>query len=300
MRVLVLGGTGFLGRHIVEAALQGGHEVTVFNRGTTAPPTLPVEQLIGNRDDGQAPSGSWDLVFDTARNPRWVRDAVEAVDAGHWTYVSTISVYADFSQPPVTEETPLREPGGDRYDDRKVACEAELPGGALVVRPGSIVGPWDDIGRLAYWVARIAEGGEVLVPDVRDQPVQMIDVRDLAAWMVAMAERGERGVYNATGPGIPFADVLAAIPGDAELAWVDPEWLEAQGVESWTDLPLWVGTDPSDEGFMRVDSSRAVAKGLEFRPLADTIEATRGLKGSGMSREREAELLAAWRAARAC
>lgn len=294
MRVLVLGGTKFVGRHIVEVACERDHEVTVFNRGT-AGPLAGVEQIHGDRDEGDAPEGSWDLVFDTARDPRWVRDAVAAVDAGHWTYVSTISVYADFSQPPVTEEAPLRDPGGDRYDDRKVACEQECPDGALIARPGLIVGRWDDTGRLAHWVERIGAGGEVLVPDTRGEPVQMIDARDLAEWLVTMAERGASGVYNATGPELPFSEVIAAIPGDAKLVWADPRWLEDQGIEPWTDLPLWVGTDPADAGFMRIDSSRAVEAGLTFRPLAETIAATQGQAGSGITREREAELIALYR-----
>ena len=294
MRVLVLGGTKFVGRHLVDVACERGHDVTVFNRGS-AGPLAGVAQIHGDRDEGHAPEGSWDLVFDTARDPRWVRDAVARVDAGHWTFVSTISVYSDFSEPPVTEDTPLRDPGGERYDDRKVACERELPAGALIVRAGLIVGAWDDTGRLAHWVDRIGGGGEVLVPDVREEPVQMVDARDLAEWMVAAAERGTGGVFNATGPEIPFGDVIAAIPGEAELVWAEPRWLEDRGVEPWTDLPLWVGTDPADAGFMRVDSSRAVAEGLRSRPLGETIAATRGQPGSGLSREREAELIRLYR-----
>ena len=290
MRVLVLGGTRFVGRHLVDAALARGHEVCIFNRGT-AGPLAGVDQLHGDRDRGDLPGGSWDLVFDTARDPRWVRDAVAGIDFGHYSFVSTISVYADFSKPPVAEDAPLRDPGGDRYDDRKVACEQALPDGALAVRAGLIVGRWDDTGRLAHWVDRIGGGGAVLAPDAPDQPVQMIDAADLAAWMVAMAERGTGGVFNATGPAVPLAHVLDAIPGDARIVWADPAWLEAQGVEPWTDLPLWVGTDPADAGFMRIDTSRALEAGLVFRPLPETIEATQGQRGSGMSREREAELL---------
>ena len=294
MRVLVLGGTRFVGRHLVEVACERGHDVTVFNRGT-AGPLAGVDQIHGDRDRGEAPEGSWELVFDTARDPRWVADATAAINAGHWTFVSTISVYADFSRPPVTEDAPLRDPGGDRYDDRKVACEQALPAGALVVRAGLIVGRWDNTGRLAHWVDRIAGPGPVLAPDARQEPVQMIDARDLAEWMVAAAERGEGGTFNATGPAIPLGEVLDAIPGDAELVYADPRWLEEQGVEPWTDLPLWVGTDPAEAGFMRVDSSKAVAAGLTFRPLAETIADTRGQTGTGLSREREAELIRLYR-----
>ena len=292
----MLGGTRFVGPALAEAAAARGHEVAVFNRGSSPPPA-GATQLVGDRDRGETPPGRWDVVFDTAIEPRWVRAAVAAVDAALWAYVSTISVYADFSAPPVTEDAALRDPGGDRYDDRKVACEAALPDGALVVRPGLIVGPRDPTGRLAHWVERIGAGGEVLAPDAPAQPVQMIDVRDLADWMLSAAERGLSGVFNATGPETPLGDVLAAIPGGAELVWADPAWLEAQGVEPWTGLPLWTGTNPADAGFTRVDGSRAVAEGLRCRPLAETIAATQGQSGSGISREREAALIAAWRAA---
>ena len=293
MRVLVLGGTKFLGRHIVEVACARGHEVSVFNRGT-AGPLAGVEQIHGDRDDGEAPEGSWDLVFDTARNASWVRDAVRTVDAGHWTFVSTISVYPDYSEVGITEESPVHEPGED-YGPQKVMAERELPAGSLIVRAGSIAGMWDDVGRLAHWVERIGAGGEVLAPDARDEPVQVVDARDLVEWMVAMAERGEGGVYNATGTGIPFGELIEAIPGDAEIVWADPEWLEEQGVEPWTDLPLWVGSDPGWAGFQRVDVSKAVAAGLTFRPLSETIGATQGQQGSGLSREREAELIRLYR-----
>lgn len=293
MRVLVLGGTQFVGRHLVEVALERGHDVCIFNRGT-AGPLAGVDQIHGDRDRGEAPEGSWDLVFDTARKAQWVRDATASIEAGHWTLISTINVYPDYSEIGITEDSPLHEPGED-YGPQKVEAEQACPPGSLLVRAGLISGRWDTTGRLAHWVDRIGSGDEVLVPDARDQPVQMVDARDLAEWALSMAERGEGGPYNVTSPGTPFGEVIEAIPGDAELVWADPDWLTEQAVEPWTELPLWTGTDPADAGFMRVDVSKALAAGLTFRQLAETIGATLGQTGSGLSREREAELIRLYR-----
>ena len=325
MKVLVLGGTLFLGRHLVEAALERGHEVTLFNRGRTGPELYPdVETLRGDRDAGDLDAlrgRSWDSVVDTsARVPRWVRDAAEALAGavGHYTFVSSISAYADTSRPGTDESGPVHTiadetteeiTSAEVYGALKVLCEqaAEeaLPGRVLSVRAGLIVGPYDPSGRFTYWVHRIARGGEVLAPEPRDQPVQLVHGRDLADWMLDMAERRETGVLNATGPERPLtiAEVLEAIReesgSDAILGWTDERFLVERGVEQWNDLPLCLApaTHPETAGFMAVDARKALAAGLRFRPLAETIRDT--LTGAdttptaGLEPDRERELLRA-------
>jgi 2'-hydroxyisoflavone reductase len=322
MKVLVLGGTVFLGRHLVETALERGHEVTIFNRGKTNPQLFPdVERLRGDRDaDLSVLRGrSWDAVVDTsARDPRWVREFAEVAGngVGHYTFVSSISVYAETGAPGTNEAARVHEladetteefADAETYGALKAACErtaAEcLPGRALSVRPGLIVGPHDDSGRFTYWVHRIAAGGDVLAPEPRDQPVQLIDVRDLASWILALAERHELGVFNATGPerrltmeGMLTA-IAATVGSDATLVWVDEHTLVDAGVEAWSDLPLWLGTDPSIQGFLSVDISKALAGGLRFRSLdetvRDTLEHAETTPEAGLDPAREGELLAA-------
>ena len=325
MRVLVLGGTLFVGRHLVEAALERGHEVTLFNRGQTDPELYPdVETLRGDRDAGDLGGlrrRSWDAVLDTsARVPRWVRDAagVLADRVEHYTFVSSISVYADTSRPGTDETAPVHTLADETveeittpevYGALKVCCEraAEeaMPGRVLSVRAGLIVGPYDPSGRFTYWVYRIARGGDVLAPEPRDQPVQLVHGRDLADWMLAMAERRETGVLNATGPERPLTmeGLLEAIRAEsgshAELTWTDERLLVQRGVEEWSDLPLWLapGTHPESAAFMAVDVSRALAAGLRFRPLAETIRDTltgaEPTPGAGLDPARERELLQA-------
>jgi 2'-hydroxyisoflavone reductase len=325
VRVLVLGGTLFLGRHLVETALARSHDVTIFTRGRTNPGLYPdVERLRGDRDgDLSALEGRrWDAVVDTsAELPRWVRAAarllVDRVE--HYTFVSTCSVYADVSRAGVDETAPVHGLADETieeihdaatYGARNALCEREaeraFPGRALVVRPGLIVGPYDDSGRFTYWVHRIARGGDVLAPEPRGQRVQFIDARDLAEWVVDRVEARAIGVYNATGPVEPITmgqlleAIVTATGSDARFVWVDEEFLMRSGVEAWTDLPLWLApnTYPELAGFLSIDIGRAVAAGLRFRPLAETIRATleqaAPTPAAGLSREREAALLRAW------
>jgi 2'-hydroxyisoflavone reductase len=323
VKVLVLGGTLFVGRHLVEAALARGHEVTLLNRGRTNPELFPeVEKLVGDRDTGDVSAlrgRRFDAVVDTsARLPRWVRDTCElladAVD--HYTFVSSCSVYADTSEPGTDERAPVHTlehetvedvTSAETYGALKALCEraAEeaMPGRTLAVRAGLIVGPYDASGRFTYWVHRIARGGDVLAPEPRTQPVQLVHGRDLADWILAMADRRQAGVFNATGPETPLSmeELLEAIRAETEpsarLVWVDEEALLASGVEAWSDLPLWLapGTNPESANFLAVDVSRAVAHGLRFRPLAETIRDT--LKhaaltsAAGLDPGRERELL---------
>jgi 2'-hydroxyisoflavone reductase len=334
MRLLVLGGTLFLGRHIVDAAQERGHDLTLFNRGRSGPEAFAdIEQIHGDRghDLPLLARRSWDAVIDTSGYvPRNVRASTEALadSVEHYTFVSSISAYATFARAGLDEDAPvasLSEADSDsqdveqHYGALKAACEREvqaaLPGRALVVRPGLIVGPHDPTERFTYWVARLAEGGRVLVPDAPEQPMQLIDARDLADWTVRMAERRATGTFNATGPSEPltFGSMLKrtamATEGGSEIVWVDEQRLVEAGVEPFSDLPLWLGPERESEyrGFLDVDIRRALAAGLALRPLeqtiADTLAWVRDRTGSapptsgfelppaGISREREAELL---------
>lgn len=323
MRILVLGGTLFVGRHVVEAALARGHEVTLFNRGRTDAALFPgVETLHGDRDAGdlEALRGrSWDAVVDTSAGlPRWVRDTADllADRVEHYTFVSTCSVYADTSEAGTNESSPVQAledetveeiTSAEVYGGLKVLCERvveeRLPGRSLSVRAGLVVGPHDPTGRFTYWVHRIAQGGDVLAPEPRDQPVQLIHGRDLADWMLDQAERRETGVFNATGPERPLTmeGMLEAIReetgADARLVWVDSGYLLERGVAAWSDLPLWLAAreNPESANFLAVDVSKAIAAGLRFRPLArtirDTLEQAETSAQAGLDEARERELL---------
>lgn len=327
MRLLVLGGTRFLGRHIVEAARQAGHEVTLFNRGRTAPDLFPdVETRIGDRDGGLAAleAGAWDACVDTCGYvPRLVGDSARLL-AGRVTryvFISSISVYADFSPPGPDEDSPvaalddptLEEVTGETYGGLKALCEraveAALPDRGLVVRPGLIVGPHDPTDRFTYWPVRVAAGGAVLAPGGPGAPTQVIDARDLAAWIVRACEDGLTGVFNATGPAAPLTlgellDACRAVTGsDAEFTWVDEAFLRESEVTPFTELPCWVPA--ATQGMLRADVRAVFAAGLECRPLADTIRDTLAWRRpsleaaplkAGLAPEREAVLLRAWRA----
>jgi len=321
MRMLVLGGTKFLGRAVVDTALARGHEVTLFNRGQTRPDLFPeVERLRGDRDgDLVALRGrSFDSVVDTSGYvPRVVHETIEALgEVGHYTFVSSISVYADCSTPP-DESSPvatLAEPTEDwrtAYGELKAECEdvvrAAFPG-AFVPRPGLIAGPWDPTGRFSYWPARLADGGAVLAPAPRDAPAQLIDVRDLAAWIVDAADRGLAGTFNAVDRPLARERFLTvcreAVGGDAELVWVDSAFLAAESVGEWVELPLWLH-DPAYAGMLAVDPARAFAAGLQPRPLAETARDTLAWLRSaeapatfdaGLDRAKERRALDAWRA----
>jgi 2'-hydroxyisoflavone reductase len=308
MRLLLIGGTKFLGRHLAEAALARGHALTTFTRGVTNPGLFPeAEEIHGDREvDLSALRGrEWDAVIDTSGYlPRVVASSADALagSVGLYVFVSTISVYGDLSGP-VSEDSPLArldDPGSEdveaHYGALKVLCEQAVRErhATLAIRPGLIVGPHDPTGRFSYWPARIAAGGEVLAPGNPERPVQLIDVRDLAAWMLDMTERGETGAFNATSTKLPMRAMLEAC-GNARLTWVPDEFLLERGVEEWTELPLWL-IDPGYRGMLDADVSRALGAGLSLRPLAetarDTLAAAPPVKG--MTRERERELLAEW------
>ena len=327
MRILVLGGTIFLGRHVVEAALARHHEVTLFNRGQDNPDLYPeAEKLVGDRNQDLAAlqGRSFDVVVDTSGQlPGQVQTSAGLLSAAteHYTFVSSISVYSDFSRPIdesspviVLEDPSLTDDSPESYGGRKALCEqiaAEaMPGRTLVVRPGLIVGPYDPTDRFTYWPHRLAKGGEVLAPEPTDASVQFIDARDLAAWMLDMAERRQTGTFNATGPAnrLAMSAMLAACRSDTSIdsyfTWVSEQFLTEQEVSPWSDLPLWISSgDASFAHFLEADCRKAIAAGLQFRPLEETIHDTLSWAvtrptdyqwKAGITPERERALLDAW------
>jgi len=335
LRILILGGTGFIGPNEVRYALSRGHKVTTFNRGKTHPNELPseVEQLIGDRN-GQLDvlkGRKWDVVIDNPRTlPAWVRDSAQILkeNVERYVFISTISVYADTSKG-VDENAPLAKyEGADPYKETLEAMKASgyktygqlktwsekeaekwFPGKTLIIRPGLIVGPSDETDRFTYWPVRIERGGEVLAPSKPSDPVQFIDARDLAEWTIRMAENRETGIYNATGPAKPLEigqmldEIKDALHSSATFTWLPAEFLQQQKVEAWSDMPVWAG---DELGLARTKIDRALAKGLTFRPLAETTRDTlawfkslpqdrKSKLRAGLTPEREAEVLAAWK-----
>lgn len=320
MKLLILGGTRFLGRHLAEQALADGDEVTLLHRGRSSSTLFPeAEHLIADRDaDLSILTGRrFGAVVDTsAYRPMQVRAAAAALDLQtHYVLISSISVYADACTPAdedaalaTTDEPEAATVTGHNYGALKALCEAEAqrlwPGRCLIVRPGLIVGPHDPSGRFTWWVRRIAAGGTVLAPGDPQAPVQIIDARDLAAWLLRLARRGDTGVFNATGPtqglltmGQMLQTTTQVLSPSAQLRWMDEARLLAEGVSPWSDLPVWTGPDAS--GLHRTSIDRAVALGLHTRPLADTVRDTWAWAQQqpaaptppGLSAEREAGLL---------
>ncbi len=305
LRILVLGGTGFIGPHQVRYALSRGHRLTLFNRGRR-PIDWPgeVEELIGDREKGELASlanREWDVCIDNPTSaPFWVRD-VGRVLAGrvkHYIYISSISAYAATDRPGMTEDAPLAKYAGPDvmlethatlqenmalYGPLKAACEVEaekwFPGIATIVRPPLIVGPGDETDRFTYWPVRVAKGGEVLAPPA-DDPVQFIDVRDLCEWTIRLAEQRAFGAFNATGPDYDLTvsaflhGVRASGTAPAKFVFVGSDFLKSQGIRPWSDLPGWVPGQGETAGFARIRNDRALAAGLTFRPLAVTAADT--------------------------
>jgi 2'-hydroxyisoflavone reductase len=328
LKILILGGTVFLGRHIVNDALARGHQVTLFNRGQSNPHLFPqVEKIQGDRaSDLELLAGrEWDAVVDPSGYvPRVVSASTRFLDqqVKQYCFISSISAYGDFSAQDPDEDAPLasladestEEVNGETYGGLKALCEravmSTMPERALVIRPGLIVGPHDPTDRFSYWPLRFAVGGEVLAPGPPSSPVQLIDVRDLSSWILNMLEGQETGVYNAAGPASPLTmkDFMEAcmnrVGRQANCVWVDESFLQAQRVAAFLEIPCWV---PSEfAGMQRAGIERALAKGLAFRSLAETIQDTfdwrkfdligKPLK-AGLPPNRDVELLGAWKAA---
>ncbi|MBX3082265.1 MAG: NAD-dependent epimerase/dehydratase family protein [Anaerolineae bacterium] len=328
MKLLVLGGTQFVGRYIVQSALNRGHEVTIFNRGkTNADLFLNVERLTGDRGSrGSATDLSalrgreWDAVIDVnAYVPRQVREMIDALAGkiGHYTFISTVSVFESFEAPNLTEDFPLakwpqdvdpnsEEITGGTYGPLKVACEqtvsAALPGHDLIVRPGLVIGPDDHTDRFTYWPVRAAQGGEMLLPgEAPGHYMSLIDARDLADFTIHTTEQHLTGAFNATGAGIRLgevANISKAVSGsDVRFTWVSDDFLIAQEVGQWAELPLWLPVD------INPNVSKVVQAGMNFRPMADTIRDILAWNAARpadaprhftFSPEREKQLLDAW------
>lgn len=330
MKLLVLGGTRFLGRHFTRLALEADHEVTLFNRGQTNPDLFPdAEHLVGDRTSDLSPlnGGTWDAVIDTSGyHPQNVRATADLLSdrAGHYTFVSTISVYADPSQQQISEEAGIatledqdlvevEEISEETYGPLKAAsekaCSEAFAGEVFIVRPGLIVGPHDPTDRFTYWPRRMDRGGDVLAPGDPSRQVQLIDVRDLARWMLESVESEREGTYNATGPDrvLQMEELLnacaEAVEADVEFVWVDEGFLLQAGVRPWTELPLWLSEEHN--GLQSIDNERALSAGLHFRPLVETARDTfewdqergkRFHRGPGLGPARELALLQAWQA----
>lgn len=316
MRLLVLGGTRFLGKAVAADAVARGHHVTCAARGESGPVPegATLVRVDRDADDGLAPlaGSTFDAVVDVATiSYPWVAAALKALaaDVGHWTFVSSINVYANTATPSQGTDAellaPLRESGGeivdpDAYGAIKVASEDALREAmgerAFIVRSGLITGPGDRGDRFGYWAARFVRGGRVVVPDVPDQPFQHVDVRDLASWIVDAGESGTGGTFDGIGPATPLNELLREIAdatgGDAELVPVGPETLVAAGVTPWAgpkSLPLWA---PSTHyGFLSHDAAPAIRAGLHIRPLAETVAGALATERElGLDRERKAGL----------
>jgi 2'-hydroxyisoflavone reductase len=339
LRILILGGTGFTGPHQIRYALSRGHHVTLFNRGKqTLDWPGPVEQLVGDRANGDLHAladREWDVCIDNPTTlPSWVRDVGRVLHGKvrQYIFISTVSAYAG-NAGPADESAPLAEYTGHDamaetldslrasqnalYGPLKARSEQEagtqFKGITTIIRPGLIVGPGDQTDRFTYWPVRLSRGGEVLAPGDGMDPVQIIDARDLAQWTIRLAEKRTFGTFNATGPaqvltmGAMLKETAGALHSDARLTWVSDKFLEAEKVEAWSDMPVWVPRNTDDAGFVRRSNARAVAAGLDFRPLGETVTDTlawfkqqppqrQAALKSGLAPERERKVLADWRA----
>lgn len=330
LRVLVLGGTGYIGPHLVEHALARGHTVTLFNRGRTKPGLFPkAEQLIGDRNlaEGHAALAgrSWDVVYDLpTTNPKWIVNAAAVLKGNvkQYVYVSSTAAYKDFTRSFPDETHPAQDPAPiepttppAQYGPLKVRCETlvreAFGNGATIVRPGLIVGPGDLTDRFTYWPWRIEKGGEILAPGKIDDPAQWIDVRDLTEWMVHLGETGTGGTFNAVGPstvcgiGELLYGIKACYSNDAHFTWVPQPFLTAQKLRSWGEMPVWSYAGASTVAFSTSVIEQARAAGLTFRPLAVTVRdgmtwyhsrpaAEQEKLRAGITLEREKETLALW------
>lgn len=319
---LVLGGTEFVGLHLVERLVEEGWEVTLFNRGVTAPDLFgSLERLVGDRGgDVSALAGrTWDVVYDVSGfHPDHV-DRAAAHLAGaceHYVFVSTVSVYESFHEPGIDEESPLSTIGGpvpeeadySNYGPMKALCEqrvAQTYPSHAIIRPSIIAGPHDPTSRFTYWAVRLSEPGAHVVPSNRDAPVQYIDARDLAEWFVLIGAERIRGIYNAAVEPLRFDEFLdrvaEATGNPLRPVRLSAKQAEEEGIQPWADLPLWIPSDyESMRGMLQVDASRARAAGLRVRPLEETARDTLAWAAEqggteprvGLAREREAEIVA--------
>ncbi|MGM0776132.1 MAG: SDR family oxidoreductase [Bacillota bacterium] len=336
MKILILGGTRFLGKALAEEGLKRGHDITLFNRGNNKEAFSEVEQLVGDRDGdvSQLKNRKWDAVMDTCGFAPHQINKIAAVlgdSIEHYTYISSISVYKDWIPLNLKEDYHLQSMPQDRLKDveegrispyeyygaLKVLCEAEAekhwPGRVLHIRAGQLVGPFDYTDRLPYWVQRVSEGGNIVVPGRPERPIQLIDVMDIAAWGFNMAENSKTGTYNITGPDyeLTMEELLntckSVTNSKAKFVWADEQFVLDHQIQPWTEMPLWIPEHFPLDGevkpwHMCISVKKAIENGLSFRPLEDTIHDVyqweKGRQDSGrkagISREKEQELLDAW------
>lgn len=328
MKILILGGTGYLGPATVAAAQAHGHELTLFNRGKTRPGLFPnIEQIHGDRDPDKGEGlkalegRKWDAVIDNSGFfPRQVGASAKLLSANakHYVYISSISAYADNSienQDESAKLATMADPTVEKiteetYGPLKVLCEkaaeAAFPGRATIVRPGYIVGPDDPSGRFTYWPVRLDRGGEVLIPGAPLDPMQVIDVRDLGTWLIHVLEARAFGAYNTAGPVVKWGSVVAACQqagqGKSTLTWIPGAWIAKNAADVF---PIWAPYQGEWKGSLTWSSAKAVKAGLKYRPYAETIvdtlkwyktqDASGRTKLAGPTPEKEAELLAAWK-----
>lgn len=334
MKILIIGGTRFVGRHLMSAANTRGHEVTVFHRGSNpVGPGRDVEDILGDRstDLNRLNGRKWDAVIDTCGYlPQHVDASASALHqtAGSYVFISSISAYAGFSEPDFDEDAPLAkltpeqqsafagiDPRselnayalGDLYGALKVLCEEAVekmfPGRALIIRPGLIVGEFDWTDRFTYWVIRLARGGNVLAPGDPDAFVQFIDGKDLADWIVRMIETGETGIFNATGApfkltfGKMLNEIKSVTGSTAGITWISDRFMQENSIAPWKDMPVYLPDTSNTKGFSSANIDLALAKGLRFRDLKETIQdtlewrkSTKGELKAGLSAARESEL----------
>jgi len=324
MKILIIGGTRFLGRHLVNSTRARGHEVTLFNRGQTNPNLFgQVDKIQGDRekDLDQLSGYNWDAVIDTCGYfPRIVRMSAEALKnrVEQYIFISSLSVYADFSKIGINESDPvgkiedetIEEITGESYGPLKALCEKAVQNvfgiRSLIIRPGLIVGPHDPTDRFTYWPVRVARGGEVLAPDKPEALTQIIDARDLSDFIIELIQQNVSGVFNATGPdheltlGALLDTCKLVSASDAKFKWASVEFLDQNKVAPWSDMPVWIPDTTEDAGFSRVNISKAIKAGLKFLPLEDTVRDTIKWASerpenyewkAGLKPERESELL---------
>ncbi|KAA0550122.1 NAD-dependent epimerase/dehydratase family protein [Bacillus sp. BGMRC 2118] len=326
MNILILGGTQFLGRHLVEESLKRGHEVSIFTRGKTNPELFPeVEKIVGDRDGNllNIKGRKWDAVIDTSGYvPRIVRDSAKILEANCnlYTFVSTISVYKDFTKAGTIEEDEVgklesegtEEITGETYGPLKALCEKEVmeifPDKHLIIRPGLIVGPYDPTDRFTYWPHKIGSQQEVLTPRDEQASVQFIDVRDLASFIIQQLENKSIGVYNVTGPSnsLTFDQFINAcketLNKEVKVTSVSEQFMVENDIHFWSDLPLYIPKGKGMDGFHEVSIDSALAAGLSFTPLEKTIQDTyqwsieRNITelNAGLSKDKEMDLLVKW------
>lgn len=290
MKVLVLGGTSFVGRHMVEELLAKGHEVVLFNRGKSNPALFPeLKRIIGDRrkDAAKLRDEKWDAVLDTsAYTPADLQPILENIRTDHYTFISTVSVYNDFTSGPVKESSPVFQQNiegdqvtGETYGPFKVMCEQliqeKIESGALIIRPGIVIGPFDPTDRFTYWAMKLNDEDAVLIPGSKERKVQWVDARDLARFTVMQMEKRVTGVFNVVADPVSMEEFVEQVSGkECETVWADDQYLIEEGLQAF-ELPFWIPfSEEFPDGFILVDNEKAKSAGLIFRTLKQSAKET--------------------------